>query len=684
MSLDEALAFHGLTKETMSAELISWIERVRLESPDLYRIIITDPPHMKRMMGIKRWDFVFSTGMTTDYPVRRGWNDFMGVRELIQNALDIEDRLFGYDGIAIRVGVIEELGLEVSDRGPGIKYDAFKLGGSDKGCHERGYFGEGLKVALAYFAYIGRPVYIFTRSGQVFKPVIAPGGLVLIAMGRATPVTGTTSIVYGHFPRIEVVRRIIFQECIKDPDLKIIARVNRRGDACEVERPHFIVAYRNPEMFVNYLWVRDISVNNIRALTGTPSVFGYNLWWVTLEPNRVAVSSIPELRKEVAKTFTPEALRELLNRVVTIEDGIHKLPPDFFETEMVDWGYSTAEVKNEAAKWVAEKGLGWTDNERAVDWALYMGAKPLLVPWNMKFLFSGAPTLEKMVIVKGVKRVVEAEAGAVPREALNINELSNLTAAEIVMTDIHMDLAGTEIMAPKIVVSERMDVSGLETKNKIYLNRIDLADREATLENALHEYAHHYAKRRFREARDLTEEFEKALTLVAAAAVRLDERARQALTRAFYLAWGAKAHQWIGKYDYLPYLHERFRMKLEETLKQLYNLTQLGTWLHDDLERTFNTSPPIYFALKLSIEDEIGIRGGLFGVERRHIEFGHGLYLIRDLAIPLPRVDIYKAAISRFLDEMEDSLRSRWIHVAIIFLYNPEEDNYEVWKVIRP
>ena len=70
-ALDEALAFHGLTRAKMASEMIRWVESIRLESPELHRAILYDPPHIKRGMEIRIWDFVFSTGMTTDYPVRR-------------------------------------------------------------------------------------------------------------------------------------------------------------------------------------------------------------------------------------------------------------------------------------------------------------------------------------------------------------------------------------------------------------------------------------------------------------------------------------------------------------------------------------------------------------------------------------------------------------------------------------
>jgi hypothetical protein len=677
MSLEEALAFHGLSKEVASAELIRWLGSVRLENPELYKALIADPPHVKRAMGIRVWDFAFSTGMTVDYPVRRGWNEFMAVRELVQNALDVEERLYGYEGIATKVWV-DDLGLHVADRGPGITYDAFKLGGSDKAIYERGYFGEGLKVCMAFFASIPRPVYMFTRKGQVFKSVAAPGtGLILVVMGRAKPVVGTEALVYGYYPSVEDVKRIIFQEWMKDPRYFVLAKVMRKFAACP-ERPHFIVSHVDRKTPVDYLWVRDISVNRLSSLTRYPSIYGYNVWFVTLEPNRVAVSSLPELQREIAAVFTPESIRDLLERVV---EG-NSVKRELFEVESVNWSYASKAVLAEVAKWVKEKGYGWTDNERALDWALYMGLKPLVVPFSMRELFREAPTLEDLAIVKGVERVETAEAHAVPREELSLKEACRLTACEIIITDIHLDLMGANVPVPRIIVTEEMDASGTAVGDKIYIHRSALDYIPEAMETALHEYAHYFGKDRYGEALDISREFEKALSIVASACLRIDNRARQAYERALNGAWGAKAHQWVGtRYVYLPRLSDRFEMKVAEALKVVFNYPAASCVLEDRVADEINLKvPPLAVLVPLYREDEKRIRedGYLYIDLARFRPYGT-LSDIYDWGIPNPKIELYMAVVSRVMKGAEETLPSvpwKWL----IFIYNPEKDDYELWS----
>jgi hypothetical protein len=1030
LSFEEALSFHGLSREVASAELIRWLESIRLENPELYRLLITDPPHMKRVMGIRIWDFAFSSGMTTDYPVRRGWNDFMAVRELVQNALDIEERLYGYEGIVTRVWV-DDLGLHVADRGPGITYDAFKLGGSDKACllpgtlvdcnpmprpieqvkvgdkvlnrygrwdevtevhsrdyegeiigitphyrnkpifltpdhpvlaikkerlpgkgnrikwgsvkpsllrwipagelkegdiiafarlrshlrgiqnprfdvppqrgskvkipighnltidlakffglyvaegytstncqyvrfslnakeeklkefiihtierefwlkpmmirqkgggvqivyastrlgrflgenfgykardkkipkfimhapdelkqafldgyyvgdgehsksgytrattaskvlahqlriiclslgyvvgllehngvfeiyfsrkrflrnhgifkkpnpvvltrikkverqyyrgkvynlevkrtqtysaegmivhncHERGYFGEGLKVCMAYFASVGKPVYMFTRKGQVFKSVVAPGtGLVLIVMGRARPVEGTEAIVYGHFPDVETVKKIIFQEWMKDPKYFVLSKVMRGTKACPVERPHFIVSHVDRKTPVDFLWVRDISVNTLTAITGYPSIYGYNLWYVTLEPNRVAVSSVPELQREVAQIFTSEAIVDLLERVVEN----HSIKRNLFEVESVEWWYTSKDVKGAVAKWVDEKGYGWTDNERALDWALYLNLKPLVVPYRMRDLFSQAKTMEEMAIIKGIERIETAEAHVIKRENLSLMEACRLTAAEIVMTEVHIDLVGANIRAPSIIVTEKMDAGGTAVGEKIYFHRSQLGSIVDALESVLHEYAHYYGRRRYGEALDISEEFEKALTTVSAAAYRVSYTARQAFNRALHGAWGAKNVEWVGKYTFLRPLADRFAERLGEALKDVYKLPEGRLYLEPSVEKHIDENTPLIIIIRIYPSEEEDIKkGGTLMVDLGHYEWGPLVGAIREWGIPYPRIEMYMAAVTAEARRMEAMLSPGRTH--LIFIYNPEKDNYDLWKVI--
>jgi hypothetical protein len=682
LSLEEALGYHGLTRETVTAEMIRWTDSIRLESPALYDAIMYDPPEIKRRMGIKTYDFAFSTGMTTDYPVRRGWNHFMGVRELVQNALDIEERLFGYEGISVKIWV-DDLGLHIADRGPGITYDAFKLGGSDKGCFERGFFGEGLKVAMAFFAHVGEPIYVFNRRGQVFKAVVSPGTeLVIIAMGRANPVTGTEAVVYGHRPDVESVRRTIFQEWMKEPNFYVVSKTMRMTDACRFNKPHFIISHVDRKSNVDFLWVRDISVNKLSALTRHPSIFGYNIWWVTLEPNRVAVSSIPELAKEIALSFTPEAVEELLNRVVS-ESSISR---GLFEVEDVNWWYVSDGVKDKVAAWIKERNYGWTDNERAVDWAIYLGVKPLIVPYTMTELFGGAQTLEDVIMVKGMERIEVAEGSVVSRENLTLKEACYLRGAEIVLTDIHISLVGVDKPMPAILAVDKMDVAGAATVDRIYIHRDSLYSSDEALRTALHEYGHYYGRRTYREARDLSEAFERSLTTIAAEAARISAEARQAYDRAVSGAWGAKAHEWkAGRYRRIDPLSIRLNDALRLQLERLFNIPEARVNLTRDIRYRIDESPPLMVTVSLSkTDEELIMKDGYVEIDYTHYTSEHEIGDIMAWRIPYPRLDLYMAAVERTLKRTEaEKPATEPTRTHIIFLYNPANDVYDVWRSIR-
>jgi len=111
LRLQDALAYHGLTREITSSELIQYLGSLRLEDAFLYDMMVRDPPDIAgRIAG---WDFLFSTGMTTECLLRRNWNTWLAMRELVQNALNIEDNTFGYENIRINVYLtdIKELGI---------------------------------------------------------------------------------------------------------------------------------------------------------------------------------------------------------------------------------------------------------------------------------------------------------------------------------------------------------------------------------------------------------------------------------------------------------------------------------------------------------------------------------------------------------------------------------------------
>jgi hypothetical protein len=683
MSLDEALAFHGLTRDRMASEMIRWVESIRLESPELYGDILYDAPDVKRVMEIKRWDFVFSTGITLDYPARRGWNDFMAIREFLQNALDIEERMFGYE--AIEVGVwVDKLGLHISDRGPGVTYEAFRLGASEKACYERGFFGEGLKVGMAHLVRRGCLVYVFNRRGQVFKAFVPLGSdLVLVAMGRyAKPVAGTEVIIYG-LPEIAAewsdparVRRIIFKEWLKDPNLEVLTVKKWKGPDCPHDRPNFIVSARNGSN-VDFLWVRDIVVNNISKIAGHPSIFGYNLWWCGLEPNRVSVSSIPELGMQAARAFDAKATRVLLDRVV---EGF-RVKRGYFETETVQWSSCDPDARKAAADWVREKGVGVTDNERTLDWALYLGVTPLIVPWRMRELFSEAQTLEEVISMQATVLKATAEENVVPISALTLTERCNLRAAEIAMEHVHISLVGEKEKAPPVIVT-KIPVAGTAIVDKIYITREQLENPYEAMKAVLHEYAHIYGERRYGAARDISEEFEKALSEVVGSVPLMEMDDKLAIERALKGAWGARSWKWTPTgYKRRPPLSWLLWLALDDGVVKL-GLPSGKMKLSETKAREIEFKVPLIVWVSLSRDEIAKIREGISIPVEYHSKYN--VEQILEWGFPYADIKAYRAAVekdlTRIMEEIDTDFYRRFAH--IILLYNPEEDDYEVWKVV--
>ncbi|MEM2351999.1 MAG: hypothetical protein QXT26_06290 [Thermoproteota archaeon] len=537
---EEALAFHGLTREKMSAEIIRWIGSVKLESPKIYLRITYDPPEISGR--IERYDFVFSTGVTIDAPKRRGWTNWMAVREFIQNMLDIEERIYGYEGMETNI-YQDESGIHILDRGPGITYEAFRIGASDKAPHERGFFGEGLKIASAQLIGSGCIVYAFNRKGEFFKVVSPDGVIVIVAMGKGKPPPppyGTEIIIYNARLSPDLLENTVFQVWLKAHPEAIIFRRHYGSP----ERPNTIVYL--PGVNVDTLWVRDIVVNKISNIVGKPSIFGYNLWWVNLEPNRVMVASLPELAKEAARAFTYDSTRILLDNIAVDKRAYIMIKRGIFETEYVDWYHSQDDARRAAADWVTERGLGVTTNEAALDWLCYMGVKPLLIPHFMAPLFSRAPSAETMVLESCVERTRTADRTKIPREALSLDELINLGVAEEIFTFIQSIQYFLAKKLPEINISEEIpDAAGFQKGEAIYISRSVLSSLEKTFGTIFHEYSHYKSGG----AEDITVEFERAMTEISEyiPSVLLSEYTINTIKRILNGAWNARSRIWDSK-----------------------------------------------------------------------------------------------------------------------------------------
>lgn len=666
--LDDALKFHGLTRDKMVAEVIRWLPSLRLESPSVYNSLVSDPPEIKHK--ILRYDFVFSTGLTIDAPKRRGWTDFMAIREFIQNVLDVEERIYGYENIAINI-YQDKQGIHILDRGPGITYDAFRIGASDKAPYERGYFGEGLKMAAAHLVGRNCLVYAFNKNSQVFK-VTKSDGLVLVLIGVASePLPapyGTEVIIYGARLSADFLDNVIFQRWIKmHPESKIYVKYYG-----EPSKPNIIVTLPTE---VDTLWVRDILVNKISTVIGKKSIFGYNLWWVNLEPNRVMVASPSDFYREVARAHTKESIIELLNRIIVDSGEYSKIKDGYLETDNISWFYASKDVREAVAEYVANRDMGVLYSADALNWVLYMRVRPLMVPYSMRELFSEAQTAESLVRKKYKKIFETIEKNVVPREFLTFREIINLRYTEELLIAAHTNylLGGTYTKFPEILVYKDVDVAGTQPKNKIYINRAELSRLESTMSTVLHEYSHWVAKHhKFKGYQDLTEGFEEAMSLVAGCitdAITSPEL-HSVLLRIYTGGWNAKYLEWNQHGEMYIFVDSLFT-KFTKYLKTKENIEVIPP--EGNVRYMINTYGPI--ALAVPIKEKVTA-----------IEIST-LPISTTSIIPdnfIPNREIYMSEVKKKIKDFEYNAKkimlSPGVKGVLIFIYDPWEDDYVEYK----
>ena len=95
---------------------------------------LEEPPEL--VTKIAGYDALFSTGLSKDYVDKREFSLFISIRELLQNALDEEERVNGRPDVRIEQ---DTHGTWIADTGRGITVEALRIGGSDKECWMRGY-----------------------------------------------------------------------------------------------------------------------------------------------------------------------------------------------------------------------------------------------------------------------------------------------------------------------------------------------------------------------------------------------------------------------------------------------------------------------------------------------------------------------------------------------------------------
>jgi hypothetical protein len=247
---------------------------------------------------ILQYDGMISLNISKEYIQKRGFSEFKALREIIQNSLDETELSTGVPDVTIK---IDEAGTWIIDNGRGLNGNAFIIGNSEKQCWMRGYYGEGLKLALGFFLLAGYSVYIFSNK-NVFKPVFLPVKKekawlnILLGEGSRSE-KGTRILITNYKADKKMLDELVsFQnQDIKD---KIVDRIFMKGKECDYEKPLTIYDYPN------LLYMRNLLVGKANEVTKRRSFFTYDLWWFRLDVSRNLLTySMPALFVQVASAI---------------------------------------------------------------------------------------------------------------------------------------------------------------------------------------------------------------------------------------------------------------------------------------------------------------------------------------------------------------------------------------------
>ncbi len=265
---------------------------------------------------IKKFEGVLPLNITVSYISKRKIDDMRALRELIQNALDESEEKTGKPFVDVK---ITKEGVWVIDNGSGINAKAFLVGASTKDCWMRGYYGEGLKLAVGYFVLKGYEVYLFSE-GLVFKPFTFPPTAedpqIMVLLGESNySGKGTAILVKGLKVDEKLINQIV---SYRNPDLKgkIIDTVPLYDEECGVEKPYVI--YDHP----NLLYIKNLLVGKLSQVAKRPSFFTYDVWWFRLDVSRELLSySMPKLFIQIAKVYekSEKAQERLAEKLVESE-----------------------------------------------------------------------------------------------------------------------------------------------------------------------------------------------------------------------------------------------------------------------------------------------------------------------------------------------------------------------------
>ena len=271
---------------------------------------------------IAGYDALFSTGLSKDYVEKREFNLFVSIRELLQNALDEEERINGLPDVRIEQ---DTQGTWIADNGRGITVEALRIGGSDKECWMRGYYGEGLKLAASYLTLNQIPVYLFTGQ-MVFRFIALPrdgqNPGIFILLGRSKElIKGTKILLSGYKADHGFMERIV-RFWNKDLTTRLIVEERFSSEDCPREMPSAIFD------FPNQLYIRNMYAGEMSEVSRRKSLFSYDLWWFRFDVSRKLMTQrMPELFLEIAKLLERSSVARKKFAEKLIEAGMLKTKP---------------------------------------------------------------------------------------------------------------------------------------------------------------------------------------------------------------------------------------------------------------------------------------------------------------------------------------------------------------------
>jgi len=354
---------------------------------------------------IAGYDALFSTGLSKDYVDKREFSLFIAIRELLQNALDEEELVRGRADVRIEQ---DAQGTWIVDRGRGITVEALRMGGSDKECWMRGYYGEGLKLAAAYLTLNRVPVYLF--AGQMVFRFIAlprdeqnPGIFILLGRSKET-IKGTKILLFGYKANQDFMERIV-RFWNKDLEATLIAEERFPSEDCPREMPSAIFD------FPNQLYIRNMYAGEMSEVSRRKSLLSYDLWWFRFDVSRkLMTQKMPQLFLEIAKVLERSATARKKFAEKLVEAGMLKTKPvgrglaiDFNPTFTIVEGhlFVYAFPKGMLEEFVKVLGLEAkrdlirrvSTNEEAES-AVSKGLIPILFPYELSEQFSSIPPLQ--------------------------------------------------------------------------------------------------------------------------------------------------------------------------------------------------------------------------------------------------------------------------------------------------